>query len=87
MDFSRQEYWGGLASNSPGDLPDPGIEPGPLTAEIDYFTISATREARELSQSKSQAFVLEALAEEQQNLSPGKLSSTPDFLCQYVCVV
>ena len=27
MEFSRQEYWSGLAFPSPGDLPDPGIEP------------------------------------------------------------
>ena len=27
MGFSRQEYWNGLAFPSPGDLPDPGIEP------------------------------------------------------------
>ena len=27
MEFSRQEYWGGLPFSSPGDLPDPGIEP------------------------------------------------------------
>ena len=26
MEFSRQEYWSGLPSPSPGDLPDPGIE-------------------------------------------------------------
>ena len=26
--FSRQEYWNGLPFPSPGDLPDPGIEPG-----------------------------------------------------------
>ena len=26
--FSRQEYWTGLPFSSPGDLPDPGIEPG-----------------------------------------------------------
>ena len=25
--FSRQEYWNGLPFSSPGDLPDPGIEP------------------------------------------------------------
>ena len=25
--FSRQEYWSGLPFLSPGDLPDPGIEP------------------------------------------------------------
>ena len=27
MEFSRQEYWHGLPCPSPGDLPDPGIEP------------------------------------------------------------
>ena len=26
--FSRQEYWSGLPFPSPGDLTDPGIEPG-----------------------------------------------------------
>ena len=28
MEFSRQEYWSGLSFSSPGNLPDPGIEPG-----------------------------------------------------------
>ena len=28
MGFSRQEYWNGLPFLSPGDLPNPGIEPG-----------------------------------------------------------
>ena len=27
MEFSRQEYWSGWPFPSPGDLPDPGIEP------------------------------------------------------------
>ena len=27
MEFSRQEYWSVLPFPSPGDLPDPGIEP------------------------------------------------------------
>ena len=27
MKFSRQEYWSGLPFPTPGDLPDPGIEP------------------------------------------------------------
>ena len=27
MGFSRQEYWSGLPFLSPGNLPDPGIEP------------------------------------------------------------
>ena len=28
MGFSRQEYWSGLLFPSPGDIPNPGIEPG-----------------------------------------------------------
>ena len=28
MEFSRQEYWSGLPFPSPGDLPDPGVNPG-----------------------------------------------------------
>ena len=27
MEFFRQEYWSGLPCPSPGDLPDPGMEP------------------------------------------------------------
>ena len=35
MGFSRQEYWSGLPFPSPGDLPDPGIEPGSHTLQAD----------------------------------------------------
>ena len=28
MGFSRQEYWSGLPFPSPGDLPNPGVQPG-----------------------------------------------------------
>ena len=35
MEFSRQEYWSGLPFPSPGDLPDPGIEPGSLALQAD----------------------------------------------------
>ena len=30
MGFSRQEYWSGLPSPPPGDLPDPGVKPTSL---------------------------------------------------------
>ena len=30
MGFSRQEYWSGLPSPSPWDLPNPGIKPGSM---------------------------------------------------------
>ena len=33
IEFSRQEYWSGLPCPSPGDLPDPGMEPGSPTLQ------------------------------------------------------
>ena len=38
MGFSRQEYWSGLPFPSPGDLPDPGIEPRSPTLRADALT-------------------------------------------------
>ena len=35
VEFSRQEYWSGLPFPSPGDLPDPGIEPKSAALEVD----------------------------------------------------
>ena len=35
MGFSRQEYWSGVPFPSPGDLPDPGIEPRSPTLQAD----------------------------------------------------
>ena len=32
MEFSRQEYWGGLPFPTPENLPDPGIKPSPPAA-------------------------------------------------------
>ena len=37
MEFSRQEYWSGLPFPSPGDLPDPGIEPRSPAWQADYL--------------------------------------------------
>ena len=38
MGFSRQEYWSGLPFPSPGDIPDPGIEPRSPALEADTLT-------------------------------------------------
>ena len=38
MGFSRQEYWSGLPFPSPGDLPNPGIEPRSPTLQADALT-------------------------------------------------
>ena len=47
MGFSRQVYWSGLPFLPPGNLPDPGIEPGSLMSPAltgGFFTASATWE-------------------------------------------
>ena len=36
--FPRQEYWSGLPFTSPGDLPDPGIEPASPALAGGFFT-------------------------------------------------
>ena len=35
MEFSRQKYWSGLLFPSPGDLPNPGVEPRSLALQAD----------------------------------------------------
>ena len=35
MEFSRQEYWGGLPFPSPEDLPNPGVKPGSPALQAD----------------------------------------------------
>ena len=42
--FSRQEYWNGLPSPPPGNLPNPGIEPASLALAGVFFTTRATCE-------------------------------------------
>ena len=41
MGFSRQEYWSGVPFPSPGDLPDPGFEPGSPAFQVDALTSEA----------------------------------------------
>ena len=51
MGFSRQEYWSGLPSPPPGDLPNPRIEPTSLTSPAlagGFFTISTIWKAQYL---------------------------------------
>ena len=38
-EFSRQEYWSGLPFPSPGDLPNPGIEPGSCALQADSLPV------------------------------------------------
>ena len=48
MEFSRQEYWSGLAFSSPGDLPNQGPETQVSLIAGRFFTIWATRESAEI---------------------------------------
>ena len=41
MGFSRQKYWSGLPFPSPGDLPDPGIEPRSPALQADTLISSS----------------------------------------------
>ena len=46
MKFSQQEYWSGLTFPSPGDIPDPGIEPTSLMSPAlagRFFTTAPPR--------------------------------------------
>ena len=48
MGLSRQEYWSGLLCPSPGDLPNPKVEPASLLSPSlvdEFFITSATWEA------------------------------------------
>ena len=42
MGFSRQAYWSGLPLPSPGDLPDPGIEPRSPTLQANSLPSEPT---------------------------------------------
>ena len=46
--FSRQEHWSELPSPSPGDLPDPGIEPEYLSFQVDSLPSEPPESEEEL---------------------------------------
>ena len=47
MKFSRPEYWRGLPFPSPGDLPNPGIEPRSPTLQVDSLPAEPPGKPRE----------------------------------------
>ena len=53
MGLSRQEYWSGWPFPSPGDLPDPGIEPGSPVLQADSLLLSLWEAHRVVSGSQS----------------------------------
>ena len=61
MGFSRQEYWSGLPFPSPGDLPDPGIEPRSPASWADAVTSEPPGKPNEDFMLISQGTLLNAL--------------------------
>ena len=45
MEFPKQEYWSGLLCPSPGDLPNPGIEPWSPALQADTLLTELQRKA------------------------------------------
>ena len=66
LEVSRQEYWSRLPFPTPGDLPDPGIEPESLASPAGrFFTADATwetltYESQTVLKSKDQEQILRA---------------------------
>ena len=50
MGFSRQEYWSGLPFPSPGDRPNPGIEPRSPSLQADFVLSESPGKSKELKQ-------------------------------------
>ena len=48
MGFSRQKYWNELPFPSPGDLPNPGVEPRSPTLQVDSLTSEPPRKPHHL---------------------------------------
>jgi len=48
MEFSRQEYLGGLPFPPPGDLPNPGIEPMSSELQADSLPLSHQSAAQDI---------------------------------------
>ena len=57
MEFSRQEYWSGLPLPSPGDLPNPGIEPRSLELQEDSSPSEPPGKLKEKQQKKNSSHV------------------------------
>ena len=62
MGFPKQEYWSGLPFPSPGDLPNPGIEPVSPGLAGRFFTYSITGEAIIIVPGKWDQFKKEKMA-------------------------
>ena len=53
MGFIRQEYWSGLPFPSPGDLPNPGIEPGCPALQADSLVAESEGKSKKVKVTQS----------------------------------
>jgi len=71
MEFSRQVYWSGFPFPSPGDLPDPGIEPGSPTLQADALLAEPPEKPRKADQIRSVAQSCPTLCDPMNRSTPG----------------
>ena len=90
MRFSRQEYWSGLPFPSPGDLPNPGIEPGSPTLQADSLTSEPSGKpfswARVLHNLASSWFLFLIWANHIEILQILKYAMLSQYFYLYVCL-
>ena len=72
MDFSSQDYWSRLPFSSPGDFPDPGIEPGSPALQADSLL------------SKPSGKLLDVIAD--YHLKNGRGLTLMNFLCDFTTI-
>ena len=68
MGFSRQECWSGLPFPSPGDLPDPGIEPRSPALKADALLSEPPGKPRFLTSTELQDNIFERSPAHQQKI-------------------
>ena len=73
MGFSRQEYWSGLPFPSPGDLPDPGMDPGSPALQVDSLP----------SEPQGNSMYM---CKDIPNKTPGKMHTKPLISSYFQCV-
>jgi len=65
MGFSRQDYWSGLSSPSPGDLPDPGIKARSPELQADSLPSEPTGKPRDRQVGNTHLHLLSSIWESQ----------------------
>ena len=76
MGLSRQEYWSGLPFPFPGDLPNPGIEPGSPAWQADALSSEPPGNSHQGSSSNTFFMNQHVCGGRQEQKEPRELQST-----------